>query len=108
MEEQTFNPYQSPASTPMSFSASEAIDPEMPCYKLLSVGSVALATFLGSLLAGGAVMAITYRRLGRAAAAIHSLVCPTSPTVAILAAAMLSSFSGSSCSWLGWRGNSRR
>ena len=41
---------------------------------LYSSRSVALATFLGSVLAGGVLLAINYRRLGRCAAAVQAIV----------------------------------
>lgn len=42
--------------------------PEPPSYALHSVGSVGLATFLGSPLAGGALLGLNYRRLGQTGA----------------------------------------
>jgi hypothetical protein len=40
-----------------------------PSYELFSVWSIVVATFLGSFLGSGIVMAVNYRRLGRQVAA---------------------------------------
>ena len=45
-----------------------------PAYSLFDSRAVALATFLGSPLAGCAIMAVNYNRLGNSAAAVRAVV----------------------------------
>ena len=90
MTEPELNPYQSPTTTSMaSWESAGADGQSRPAYKLYSVGSTLLATFLGSPVAGGVVMAINYKRLGRSTAAVHSLVWTTLATVVIVAVATM-------------------
>ena len=69
------------------FSAAESTEPKPP-YKLYSTKAVGLATFLGAPLAGAAVMAINYRRLGRKRAAWRALTLGVLGTGAITAIAL--------------------
>jgi hypothetical protein len=57
------NPYASPQSFPAMVGSPTA--PSSPAYQLYSVRAIVLATFLGSLFAGGLLMAIDYRRLDK-------------------------------------------
>jgi hypothetical protein len=89
MMEPQFNPYQSPMAGLHNESGLEGVaEPGRPAYKLYSVASAVLATFLGSPVAGGIVLAINYKRLGQSAAAIHAVVWSTVITATIIAAAM--------------------
>lgn len=84
------NPYQSPAASIDDHPATSHIQGQSPAdYKLYSVGSVVLATFLGSPVAGGAVMAINYKRVGRSIAALHAVVWTALVTTAIIAVAII-------------------
>jgi hypothetical protein len=87
--EPAFNPYQSPGAAVEDRSVEWEARPTRPDYKLYSVGSIVLATFLGNPVAGGIVMAINYRRLGRSTAALHSILWTTVFTAAIVAVATL-------------------
>lgn len=60
-----------------------------PEYKLYSVGGIALATFLGSLLAGGILLAMNLFRLRRAMAGWWILAAGAVCTVAVLAIGFL-------------------
>jgi hypothetical protein len=89
MTEPTFNPYQSPAASlriPLPAHAGE--EAAHAGYRLYSLRSIGLATFLGSPIAGGVVMAVNYRRLDRLGAAIQAVVWSTAFTVAMLACVM--------------------
>lgn len=90
MPEPSVNPYQSPAT---DFAIRVESDGEegktRPSYKLYSVGSIVLGAFLGSPIAGGVLMAINYRRVGRFTAAVHAVVWTTVFTVAIVAGGMV-------------------
>jgi len=73
--------YASPLSEP------ESSEPK-PRYKLYSTKAVGLATFLGAPLAGAAVIAINYRRLGRKRTAWRALALGFVGTGAIIAMAL--------------------
>ena len=83
------NPYQSPAAAWGEYSGQDGLEAHSPHYKLYSIGSIVLATFLGSPLAGGVLMAINYARLGRTAAAIHAVVWSAAAITAIIGGTML-------------------
>jgi hypothetical protein len=90
MKEPPINPYQSPATSSTEPEQPERIDGRFrPPYKLYSVGAIVLATFLGTPMAGGAIMALNYKRLGRPTAALHTLGWTTLATAMILAAGMM-------------------
>jgi len=55
-------------------SSESGLPPAAPTYKLYDYRAVCLATILGSALAGSILMALNYRRLGDAAAAVKILV----------------------------------
>jgi len=55
---------------------------------LYSARSVVLATFLGSLLAGGVLLAVNYRRLGRPGAALRAIIGALFGEAALLALAL--------------------
>ena len=79
------NPYQSPAASLTEHLKPEDVEGQFrPSYKLYSVKSIALATFLGSPVAGGLIMAINFKRLGRFTAAIHAVVWTAVFTAMIL------------------------
>src|SRR5690349_2588639 len=77
------------ARTPVTRSAASAPTPPRPApapppsYRLYDRYAVALATFLGTPAAGGVLLAMNYRRLGRPERALLSVV------LAILATALL-------------------
>lgn len=88
MEEPAFNPYQSPLSELPN--KSDGVDDALrPRYRLFSLGSVMLATALGSPWAGGIVMAVNYQRLGRVGAAIHAFVWTLLFSTALIMLAVL-------------------
>ncbi len=89
MTEPEFNPYQSPAVGNEYVEPRSMEGPFRPDYKLYSAGSIALATFFGSPVAGGIVMAINYRRLGRLVAAVHAVVWTVVFSAAIITVAMV-------------------
>ncbi len=84
MDESLTNPFRPPLSN-----VDDPDEPSCPAYKLYSIGAVTLATVLGSLLAGGIVMAINYKRLGQGAAAVHAVFWSLVATVVIIGAGML-------------------
>ena len=85
MDESSINPYQSPlADQPGEVNLD--IQPSCPAYTLYSVGSVTLSAVLGSLLAGGIVMAINYTRLGQGVEAIHAVGWSAVATVVVITA----------------------
>src|SRR5580700_8363532 len=53
-------------------------------YALYSPQAVGLATFLGAPVAGTAIMALNYRRLGRPASAIKAMACGIFGTAALI------------------------
>lgn len=65
---------------PLEYSTAPAV--QCPLY---SPGAVGLATFIGSPIAGTAVMAINYRRLGRSGSATKAVVWGLVATAALLA-----------------------
>lgn len=90
MTESAFNPYQSPVANCDNHPAVDGSEGQArPACKLCSVGSITLATVLGSAVAGGVLMTLNYNRLGRRAAAIHAVVWAVVCTAAILAAGTL-------------------
>jgi hypothetical protein len=89
MEENNINPYQSPSASLTDIELDDhPQDQSRPSYKLYSVRSIVLATFLGSPLAGGIVMALNYRRLGLPAKAMHSAIWSAVATAALIAIAI--------------------
>jgi hypothetical protein len=90
MDEPALNPYQSPTASLDCLPEPAGIDgASRPAYKLYTVRSITLATFLATPIAGGVVMAINYRRLGRDTAAIHAVVWTIVATVTIIVLSML-------------------
>jgi hypothetical protein len=89
MEEPELNPYRSPAVGNEYVEPRSMEGPFRPDYKLYSAGSIALATFFGSPVAGGVLMAINYRRLGRLAAAVHAVVWTFLFTAALITVALM-------------------
>jgi hypothetical protein len=89
MEEPELNPYRSPAVGNEYVEPRSIEGPFRPDYKLYSPGSIVLATFFGSPVAGGIVMAINYKRLGRLVAAVHAVVWTVVFTAAIITVAMI-------------------
>jgi hypothetical protein len=89
MNEPAINPYQSPTSDGGSLLNLDDAGSARPLYLLYSVGSATLAVFLGGPLAGGIIMAINYKRLGRPVAAIHAVVWTAVATAIIMATAMM-------------------
>jgi hypothetical protein len=65
----------------------EVVDPAVPRFRLYPVGAIGLATFLGTPAAGGILLALNFRRLGRPTAAVHAVLWPLLATVGLLAAA---------------------
>jgi len=63
--------------------------PQRPAYKLFSSGCVIIATIVGSVLAGGALLALNFRRLGRPRAAWITLGVSVAASAAVLAMAFL-------------------
>ena len=63
----------------------------VPAIRLYDHRSVGVATFFGSPLAGAALMAINYRRLGRSRAAAWAILAGLLATAALIALAMLTS-----------------
>jgi hypothetical protein len=61
----------------------------VPQAKLYDAGSVGLATFLGSPLAGSVIMALTYRRLGQPSAAVKAVVIGVVATAALVGVGFL-------------------
>src|ERR1039458_9866628 len=53
------------SSYPIPMPGGEASPPPIPAYTLFNADSVGLATFLGTPIAGGILMAVNYRRLGK-------------------------------------------
>src|ERR1039458_3599226 len=53
------------SSYPIPAPGEEAPPPPIPAYTLFNADSVGLATFLGTPIAGGILMAVNYRRLGK-------------------------------------------
>jgi hypothetical protein len=86
MVEPELNPYQSPTAPLMTQGGG---GDERPAYKLYSAGAITLATFLGSLLAGGVLMAINYKRLERGAAAVHAVVWTIFAMVGLIGLALM-------------------
>jgi hypothetical protein len=76
------NPYQPPLSDALPPGGAET--QAQPPYKLFASWHVTLATFLGSLTAGGIVMAINFWRLNRTGAAIQAVVISFLATVAVI------------------------
>jgi hypothetical protein len=90
MDEPVINPYQSPTSDQTGHGTLDEINrTARPAYSLYSVRSVTLGAALGSLLAGGIVMAINYKRLGQGAAAIHAILWSAVATAAIIAVGIM-------------------
>ncbi len=90
MDEPLINPYQSPNSDQTGHENPDEINrTARPAYSLYSVRSVTLGAVLGSLLAGGIVMAINYKRLGQGAAAIHAVLWSAVATAAIIAVGIM-------------------
>jgi hypothetical protein len=81
-------PYTPPGYPPPPPFAAAAY-PAPPGYRLYSVNAVALATFLGSPLAGAVVMAINYARLGRGGSARMAVVLGLIGTAAVFAIAFV-------------------
>jgi hypothetical protein len=75
-EPDPINPYASPE--PFRAIETNPTGPTSPQYRLYSKGEIVLATFLGSYLAGGILMAIDYRRLERSSTA---WLCLTSAVI---------------------------
>ena len=55
------------------------------CYKLFDLQSIGIATFFGSLLAGGVVMAINFKNMGRSDHALTTIVCSLIATAILFA-----------------------
>jgi hypothetical protein len=82
----SINPYAAPRSDDSYLSAAESqAGVAAPEYKLYAVRAVVLATFLGSLLAGGIVLGINLIRLQRTAAAWWVMVGGAVCTFAVIA-----------------------
>lgn len=79
------NPY---AAAPIEAFEAEVTSTEPIRYKLFTPSSVALATFFGTPIAGGLVMAINYRRLRRSTAAVQVVLGGFVATVIVLIVAM--------------------
>ena len=74
----------SPAhTTPLAEATQQAI----PSYRLFDMTSIGIASFIGSPIAGTALMAINYRRLGRPKAAVIALASGIVGTAAAMVAA---------------------
>jgi hypothetical protein len=71
-DSEAVNPYASPQSFP-AVATSPGGSPS-PVYELYSVGAIVLATFFGSLFAGGLLMSLDYRRLENLGAARLCLI----------------------------------
>ena len=80
------NPYQSPLA---DTSAAPPGGKLAPPFKLFKSWQITLATFLGSPLAGGIIMALNFNRLGRQSAAVQAIVLSLLATIAIIIAALL-------------------
>ncbi|KRA17350.1 hypothetical protein [Lysobacter sp. Root604] len=77
------NPYQPPT---VSVHDALAVDAKARLYSLRSIG---LATFLGSVFAGGLLMALNYRALGRPSQMRMALIGAFVGTVALIALSMV-------------------
>src|SRR5271169_6883821 len=64
--------------------AGEAPAPPIPAYTLFNSDSVGLATFLGTPIAGGILMAVNYRRLGKGGKGAAALAIALVVTAAAL------------------------
>lgn len=64
--------------------AGQGVPPPPPPGRFFSPNAVGVATFIGSPVAGGIVLALNYRRLGRASAATLAVVATIAATVALL------------------------
>ena len=58
-------------------------------YQLYKISGIGIATFFGSILAGGFLMSRNYKKLGKDAAAIKALVYSALATVAVLVISFL-------------------
>ncbi|HEX8201920.1 MAG TPA: hypothetical protein VF590_15700 [Isosphaeraceae bacterium] len=88
--DESFNPYAPPQSGDLAGQeGSDFQDPSQPTYRLYSAGSVVWATIFGALMAGGVILAINDRRLGRAAEAGNILLGAAIATLAVLGLAFL-------------------
>ena len=63
--------------------------PSKPTFALHKVGSVVLATFFGTPIAGGIVMAVNFFRLGRSQAAGVTIFCSVLVTIGVILAAFM-------------------
>ena len=78
------NPYSPPRAEVADNRAGAAV----PQHKLFTVGGIGIATFLGSLIAGGILLAHNYRRLGNLRAANQVLLGCIALTVVIIAVSL--------------------
>ncbi|MCC2669400.1 MAG: hypothetical protein K0Q72_1871 [Armatimonadetes bacterium] len=63
--------------------------PAAHTYRLFDSGAVAIATFMGTPIAGSIVVALNYRRLGKRATAVKAVVCGVVATVLAMVIASL-------------------
>lgn len=76
------NPFAAPVHVEGPITALERT--ERPYYELYSLWSVVLATFIGSLIAGSVLLAINYRRIGRAGAGRTAIAIGAIATLAVI------------------------
>src|ERR1039457_5519663 len=76
-------------SDPIPVPTGETPPPPIPAYTLFNADSVGLATFLGTPIAGGILMAVNYRRLGKGSKAAAVLLIALLVTALALAVGFL-------------------
>src|SRR5579884_998537 len=69
---------------PMASIAGDPLSGPAPVYTLFDAGAVATATFFGTPVAGGSLMALNYRRLGQAGKAVTTIVLAFAATAVVL------------------------
>lgn len=78
--------YKAPES---SISESQEVVEGAPDYKLFKLPSVGIATFFGTMIAGGLIMSLNYRRLGDAAKGNQVVGISIAATIAVMVLAAL-------------------
>jgi len=68
----------------MASIAGDPLSGPAPVYTLFDAGAVATATFFGTPVAGGSLMALNYRRLGQAGKAVTTIVLAFAATAVVL------------------------
>lgn len=77
----------SPGAPPLTGTGAVVAQQSIPNFRLFDMTSIGIATFVGSPIAGTALMAINYRRLGRPRAAVIALASGIVGTAAAMLAA---------------------